>query len=156
MAHVEIHKATVADAEVMAPRMREADALEVYRAAGFAPMEALIRSMMESDGRAHALYFDGEPAAMFGLVRPEVLGPLGIPWLLTTDAFGKHPVTAFRIAKAMISEWSKECPVLLQMVDEEYVSARHFLKRLGFTIHPPVPHGVARAPFCPAVRSSHV
>jgi hypothetical protein len=154
MPHVEVRKATLADAEVLAPKLREADVIEVRRSAGYAPLEALVRSVVASEGRALTLLFDGEIAAMGGLATPGLIAHIGVPWLLTSDLVERHPVTFFRLAKAAVEHWSKECPTLFQFVDEEHVSARRFLTHLGFTIHKPVIHGVARAPFCPAVRSS--
>lgn len=155
-ARFDVRKATVADAEELAPRMREADAVEVRRSAGFAPLEALVRSLLESDGRAFTLRLDGQVAAMFGLVKPDILGVVGIPWLLTSDLVERAPVAFFRAAREMVDLWSAECPTLLQFVDEEYTAARRFLARLGFTIHPPVRYGPEGAWFCPAVRSINV
>jgi hypothetical protein len=155
MPHVEVRKATISDCEALAPHMREADALEVKRSAGFTPLEACVQSVIASKGDAQALYIDGELVALFGIVRAEMLG-VAVPWLLTSDAVERHRGAFFRFALATIDRWAEEHPVLLQMVDEEYVSARLFLQRLGFTIHPPVTHGAARAPFHPAMRSKHV
>lgn len=154
--HVEVRPATIADCEALAPRMRYADALEVKRSAGFAPLEALVRSYVETNGRSTAIYFDGEIAAVGGIVPVPALGPVAAPWLLTSDVVERHPVTFFRIAKATIDIWNRDYPVLMQLVDEEYVAACRFLRRLGFTLHPPVKHGPSGAPFLPAVRSRHV
>jgi hypothetical protein len=156
MAHVEVRKATVADAEVIAPRMREADIVEVQRSSGFAPLEALVRSFMASDGGARTVVIDGEPAAMYGVVRVSAPALIGIPWLLTTESVERAPMAFFRLMRATTEEWLGEFPTLMQFVDEEHVSARRFLSALGFSLYPPVVHGVARAMFSPAVRSRHV
>lgn len=150
-----ISKATISDAEELAPRMREADALEVRRSAGFAPLEAIVRSMLASGDRAHTLWLDGQVAAMFGLSRPETLKSVGIPWLLTSDLVERAPVSLMRLGLATVAEWSRDCDALVQFVDEEYTAARRFLARLGFTIHPPVRFGPEGAMFCPAVRATN-
>jgi hypothetical protein len=156
MAHVEIRRASIADAEFIAPRMREADALEVSRSGGYAPLEALVRSFMASEGTARTVVVDGEPAAMYGLVRLNAVSPIGVPWLLTTDAIERAPVAFFKAMRATLDGWLEVFPTLVQFVDEEHVSARRFLQALGFAIYPPVIHGAARAMFSPAVRSRHV
>ncbi len=153
MPHVEVLKATISDCEALAPRMRPADALEVRRSSGYGPLEALVHSVIASEGRASALYIDEEPAALYGIAKPDLLGPVAVPWLLTSDAVDRHPVAFFKLARTVVDRWAEEYPVLFQMVDEEYVAARRFLQRLGFAIYPPVRHGAAGALFCPAVRS---
>jgi hypothetical protein len=74
--------------------------------------------------------------------------------MLTTDVVEKHRLTFFRIAKVFIDSWAEKHPVLLQLVDVEYVAAQEFLKRCGFRIFPPVKHGPEGALFVPAVRGT--
>ena len=157
MPHVEMRKATVADAEVIAPRMRRADVVEVHRSAGFLPLEALVRSLMVSEGRAHTLVFNGVPSALWGLaVPPELMSNVGVPWLLATDEVTRYPRTVIGLARTVVEGWQDEFATLLQFVDEENTGALRFLRALGFAIHPPVIYGAARVPFCPVVRSRHV
>lgn len=156
MGAVGIFPAEKFDALVMAPMMREADALEVRRAGGYTPEAALLASLEASHGRAWSAWADGQPLALFGIVQPEVLGHVGIPWLLTSTAIEKHRKSFLRIARDVVAAWSSEFPTLLQFVDAEYVSAHRFLRALGFTLYPPVEYGPLGAPFLPAVRSQNV
>jgi hypothetical protein len=155
MPRVEMRRITREDCEAIAPRLRSADALEIQRSLGEPGLAVLLRSV-EASERSGVVLFDGEPACAYGLVRPDVIGPFAVPWLLTTDVVERHRFTFFRIAKAVVDLWAEENPVLFQMVDDEYEGAKLFLRKLGFQIYPPVPHGVSRAPFCPAVRQSNV
>lgn len=153
---VSIRQAGEADALALGPAMRAADAREALRATGLGPVQVLRESVAASEGRAWAAYFDGQPAALYGLVVPELTGGVAVPWLLTGEAVAKSPGAFLRIAKDVSDRWSAEFPTLIQYVDADYVQAQRFLRAIGFTIYPAVPHGVAQSPFCPAVRSRHV
>jgi hypothetical protein len=153
MPRVEFQRASVEGLAAVAERMRAADALEVKRSLGVSPEEALRISVSQSDS-AGLLYIDGEPACAYGLAIPETAGAVAVPWMLTTDVVEKHRLTFFRIAKVFIDSWAEKHPVLLQLVDVEYVAAQEFLKRCGFRILPPVKHGPEGAFFVPAVRGT--
>ena len=150
------HPVTDADVKALALDMRDEDALEVQRSSGFTPLEAIERSIAVSDGRAFAARIDGDLVAVFGIVAADMLGGVGVPWLLTSKLAELHRGAFLRSAKDIAAIWSREFPTLLQFVDVEYVSACRFLERLGFILHPPVKYGVAQVPFYPAVRSNNV
>lgn len=150
MTRVELRLATPPDAEALARTMRKADALEVRRSCGLEPLAVLQKSMEASGGTSGALLLNGELAAIYGIV---VTQELAIPWLLTSDVVERHKRAFFRTAKTVVDLWASEHPVLLQMVDDEYKGAQVFLERLGFRLHPAVPHGPFGAPFRPALRT---
>jgi hypothetical protein len=152
---VELRKATRADCESLALRMRAADALEAKRSSGLGPLDVLLRSCEASDGGGGTLLIGGEIAALYGLVKDDIISHVAVPWLLTSDVVERHRLTFLRIAKVVVDRWSEKNPVLVQMVDDQYEGAKIFLRALGFKIYPPVPHGVARALFCPALRTKH-
>lgn len=154
MPGVELRKITMEDCEALAPRLRAADALEIKRSAGQTSLAILVKSVEASEGRAGVVLFDGQLACAYGLVKPDLMGPVAVPWLLTTDVVERHKLTFFRIAKAVVESWAEESPVLFQMVDDTYEGAKFFLRALGFRLLPPVPHGVSGSPFCPAIRGT--
>jgi hypothetical protein len=156
MPRVELRRPRPSDCETLALRLRASDALEVKRSSGLEPFEVLVESSRASAGRNGTLLFDGEIAAMYGLVKPDILGDIAVPWLLTSDVVERHPGTFFRIAKTVVDAWAEKNPVLVQMVDNEYEGAKRFLEALDFRIYPPQAHGPFGAPFCPAVRKSNV
>lgn len=149
-------KAWSEDCAAFAPLLRAPDALEVRRSSGLEVEEVLRRSVESSDGRAEICLFDGEPAAIFGVSRAGLISNVGVPWLLTAAPVERHPVAFLKIAKSVIEAWSREYPVLLQMVDAEYLGAQRLLSILGFEIHAPVPYGAFGFPFCPAMRTQNV
>lgn len=152
---VELRHATDADLLAFAPKMRGADALEVWRSCAKSPLDVL-RESANASGGARVVLFDGEMAAVYGISVPDVIGNIAVPWLLTSAVVERHKLTFFRIARAIVDRWAEEHPVLLQMVDDEYLGAQLFLKSLGFQLHPPMPHGPFGAPFRPALRMKHV
>lgn len=154
MRRVQVRTATVQDAEALAPQMREADALEVFRASGLEPLPAVLRSMESSFGEPGAILFDGDVAALYGITKADALGSVMVPWLLTSHHIERYKGDFLRIGKVVVNRWAEQHPVLMQMVDVEYRGAQEFLRALGFELFPPVPHGVFGAPFRPALRVS--
>lgn len=96
--------------------------------------------------------FDGELAAIWGLcvgMHPG-LGPLcskAVPWLLTTDAVERLPVTFIRHARREVASMRTLYPVLENHVAADYRRAVKFLGLLGFTVDAPAPIGVGGALF---------
>lgn len=156
MPKVQLRKATTADCQALAIAMRAADALEAKRSCGLGPLEVLLRSVDASDGRAGALLLDGKLACIYGLVKADVITPVAVPWLLTSNVVEQNKKTFLRIARVVVDRWAEEFPYLVQMVDKDYGAAQFFLQKLKFRIYPPVPHGPEGALFCPAVRTKCV
>ena len=142
------------DAEELAHFMRAKDARELMRADGLEPLDAVRKSVQLSDGNAWSIRINGDLVAITGLCQAgDILSPVGVPWLLTTNAIEKYKQTFLRVAKQIVADYQRQYPVLYQMVDAEYEGALWFMERLGFVLHPPQVHGVAGALFVPAVRS---
>jgi hypothetical protein len=152
MPRVELRKPRPSDCERLALRLRAADSLEVKRSSGLEPFDVLVDSCRASAPRCGTLLIDDEIAAMYGVAKPDILGDIAVPWLLTSDVVERHAWTFFRIAKVVVDAWAEENPVLVQMVDNEYEGAKRFLKALGFKIYQPQAYGPFGSPFCPAVR----
>jgi hypothetical protein len=136
-----IMKAQDEHAAVLAPLMRKADADEVYATAHWKPEEALRKAIAFSEGEAYAVYLHGELACLFGVGRPNLMGRVAIPWLLTGSAVDKYPLTFYRNAKKIFKMIVTQYPCMMQRVDSRYTSAVELMKRLGFKIHPPEPFG---------------
>lgn len=157
MTKVELRTATAEDAATLAPLMREADALEVWRSGRFSPERALADSIALSDGRCSVAYFNDQPVAVFGIVHAhELVAPVAVPWLLTLRGVEKYPKTFLTVGREIVGLMQTEAAILMQTVDAEYTSAIRFLRALGFVIGPAVPHGPDGHLFRTATRSHHV
>lgn len=127
----------------LAPKMRPADTAEVLASGGFTPREALEESVTAS-AHAFAALFDGEVAALWGVVD----GPgCGIVWALTGPAVERHPKAFLRHSRIAVNVLLRHYPALTNFVDARYEQALRWVRRLGFSVGPPEPFGAAGLPF---------
>ncbi len=95
---------------------------------------------------------DNKVAAMWGLclnMRPglSLLSDLGVPWLHTTAAVERLPVSFVKVAKAELAAMLALRPRLENHVAAEYVQAIKFLRLIGFTVEAPAA-GVTGVMYC--------
>lgn len=142
--------ATVEHAEELARVMRDEDRAEC-KALRIAPVRAITTSLARSR-EAFAMLFDGEVAAVFGVVpvqRSTFVGPeRGQAWALTGVAVSRYPKTFFYWSRRVVAALLERYGVLANMVDARYAAALRWLKRLGFEVLPPQPYGPEGALFC--------
>ena len=139
-----IVEATQEHVRLLGPNLRREDEQEAL-AAGVTAKRAVWRSFKASSIRRTA--FIGEDiAAMWG-VTGILLGNVGNPWLLTTDAIEKLPLAFFKEARCQVRDMLAAHPILFNYVPESYTRAVRFLALLGFTIDAPAPFGPNRASF---------
>lgn len=139
MADVLIRPAAPGDIEDLAYRMRQADIDEVA-ACGHTPIGALQSSLARST-HAWTGEIDGQVAAMFGAVPLSLLTGIGSPWFLGSDLITQHPGAFIRHSGSYIRIMLEAYPHLFNLVDARNRKAVRWLKRAGFTLHAPVPHG---------------
>ena len=84
----------------MAGKLRPGDAREAEQA-GMTQYQALTYGVAHSLWARTAL-IDDNPAAIWGLVVPNILGPVAHPWLLTTHAVERHKKRLVREAFAAV------------------------------------------------------
>ena len=140
---VRLEVANDAHVDLVAPRMRSADCMEVLASGGFSPADAL-RASLAISIFARTVFFDDEAAAIFGIVET---GSAAIPWLLTTDTVDRYPLTFWRASKTVLAHLREVWPEMVQAVDARYAGALSWAKRLGFTVGEPEPFGVEGRPF---------
>jgi hypothetical protein len=134
---IKIVPAELPHLRAMEADMRDADRLEVT-GLGVSVRKALWRAYRNSPVCKTA-FVDGTVAAMWGVCvgmrgGVSLLGATGIPWLHTTAAVEKVPVSFARIGKAELAAMLALYPRLENFVAAEYVGAIRFLTLLGFTI----------------------
>jgi hypothetical protein len=146
---IQVVKPTEALVAELAGSMRAGDRAEVY-ALGMSPQRALEHSLDRSHA-AGAVLFDGQVAAIYGLVQldgPTVAGSKrALVWLLTSTVVDAHPLSFWRLSKQMVRALRGEFDVIFNDVDARYFSAVRWLRALGFSLSPARPHGPHRVPF---------
>jgi hypothetical protein len=131
----EIRESVASDVYILAANLRDGDRLEVA-SFGKEPRSALRLSFRHAILRRTAIV-DGEIAAMWGL-GGSMLDDTGYPWLLTSPAVERVPVSFLREGRREVARMLRLRRVLVGYVAASYHQACDFLERLGFTLGPVV------------------
>lgn len=115
----------------IASRLREGDRREV-QCTGLKPIRTLMNSFQSSHYRK-AFFVDGQLAAIGGCTGG-LLSPVAHPWLMTTSAVEKVPLTFVKQARREIAQMLEKHSLLRNYVDARYDAAIGFLEILGFQI----------------------
>lgn len=143
MIHVEQAKAE--HAELIAQRIRPADAAELL-ASGFAtPLEGILSSIRVSL-KAWTVFDAAEAGCVIGYWAP-IVGQTACPWMITTDVVERHRIAFARNSRKVIAEMQKEYPRLVNYVDARHQVCIRWLRWLGFTIHEAEAFGPLGMPF---------
>lgn len=124
--------------------MRVADVLESRESCGMPPLEALTKSVRDSDFAA-CIIVNGKPEGILGFVA-EGLGATA--WLLGTDALSSIPRQMVVEGRRITDEWTRYFPVLCNFVASHNDASIRWLKAIGFSVaDAPTAYGVHRSPF---------
>lgn len=105
----------------------------------------------------HSLYCwsavdqDGRLVAMLGVVPADLLGGLGVPWMLGTDLVEQQQRALVRLSRAYIPRMRQALPKLVNYVDARNERAIRFLRHAGFYVAKAEPHGPLGLPFHPFI-----
>jgi hypothetical protein len=153
---VEVRAPTPEDLAWLAEHLRDQDLAELQAAGWDDPHQALIASVARSKQTFLAVA-DGLPAALFGCAEyGSLLAPVGVPWMLGTDAVARHRRVLQRWARRYIEAMLQEYPRLFNAVHAENTVSVRWLQALGFTLHPATPAPPHGAPFRVFEMSRHV
>lgn len=130
----------------IAPRMREADAAEVFAATGRSPLSALRHSVARSDF-VYTIEFDGQPETVFGCGTVNLVCRIGAPWLLGSDALERYYRHFLKGSRFWVSKMRREYSGLRNIVDDRNEVSKRWLQWLGFTLSEPIPMGYEQRPF---------
>lgn len=142
-------------ANQMAPYLRASDVLEIYRASGQEPREALLDSVdLSDDDMCWAALYNKLPVAMFGAndINPGVAGwedlTIGGIWLLATPGIYNNKLDFMRNVRKYLKVMHERYEYLTNFVDAENVPTLTWLRRLDFraAAHDPE-YGYAKVPF---------
>lgn len=135
---------------MLAPLLRAGDTQEIA-ALGKEPLPALQESIVASD-EAYAVFFGGEIGALFGVETdpaPTLGAPkLGLIWMLSGRAAGKHPRDFLRWSRIVVSGLLSRYDALFNAIDARYTGALRWAEWLGFELEEPRPFGPLGMPFC--------
>jgi hypothetical protein len=123
----------------IAPRLRQADAREIWAAWGMTQAVA-IAATIASPGPGWACELDGSPVAIFGAVRAREPGT-GYPWLVAADCIERYPVHFYRTSRAVIARLQEMFSFLENWTDARNMLSIRWLRWAGFTVEPPTPWG---------------
>jgi hypothetical protein len=135
---VQIVPAETAHVYALAANLRAGERMEAA-ALGIDPRRAL-RQCYRAATYVRTALVDGELAAMWGL-GGAALADIGYPWLLTTAAVLRVPISMAVIARQEVAAMLRIAPRLAGHVAADYGQAVRFLALLGFTLDPPAPFG---------------
>ena len=111
----DIIKARSEHIDPIASNMREGDVLEVWLAGHRTPYQAM-QEGFESSVKAWTIMEDGVPIGMFGVSSVSILGDVGVPWLLGTDAMLKIRRQFIRDSAKYLDEAHSLYPRLVNFV----------------------------------------
>lgn len=131
----EIRPASRVHATQLAPRLRMSDKVEIYRASGQDPLEALLDSIRVSDeDMCWTATLNQLPVAMFGAnsLFPEDPRAVGGIWMLCTPAIYTNKLDFMRKCRKYLAIMHERYEFLTNMIDAENVPSMAWLPRLGF------------------------
>ncbi len=133
----------------LAAGMRAADRAEIWASHRHTPDAGLAASLAAS-ALAWAGLADDEPFCLFGVAPAgSLLGGLGVPWLLGTDALPRHATGFLRFCPHYVAAMLAPFGRLANFVDARNRLSIRWLAWLGFTLHPAIPFGPDGLPFHP-------
>jgi len=151
MERFEIRPASRVHCTQLAPRLRPCDVLEIERASGLDPLEALLDSLRVSDeGMVWTALYQGHPVAMFGCnnLSPEEPGVAGGIWLLASAGIYENKRDFYRKCKEYLGIMHEKYEFLTNFIDEQNQVTMYWLPRLGFKpCMRAAEYGFAKLPF---------
>lgn len=126
--------------------MREADVTEVWLSSHRTPHEAMTEGF-EASVIAWTIMEGDTPIGMFGVSSGSLLGNMGTPWLLGTDAMLKIQRQFIRESMKYLDECHKLYPRLVNFVHTGNVQSLRWLMWMGFDFDGPIKAGPDDAEF---------
>lgn len=134
------------DAERLTENMRQADRDEVVASTGDNVLRAVRLSIGASES-CKVAECDGGLLCIWGIAPLSLLSDEAAPWLLGTPAIYRHARLLTRTARGYCQDALGRYQLLANYVDARNTASIRWLRRIGFELQPPEPHGVAGLPF---------
>lgn len=139
---------TAADINGLARDIRRADIEELQEALGI-PIRYALEQCLVGSLKASKIVAGGKIVAIFGDAVHDVMGSVGVPWLISTIHVERHAREFLRVCQPAVREMLERHAHLRNYVDVRNHHAVRWLKWLGFQFGEPVPYGPHRMPFYP-------
>lgn len=149
MAKVTLVKPCEVDLIYLAQHLRTTDLAELAATHG-AELDVLrcLRTAVSASEQAWvAVTVWGEPVAVFGIAPVSLLGGIGCPWMLGTDAVDGYAREVVTLSRRHVAQWSRRYPLLFNYVDARNLRSIQWLRRTGFVIGQAEPYGLHGEPF---------
>ena len=145
---VEIAQASIDHIPAIVPKVRHADAVELWDFARVTPAEAMYHSLNRS-GFARTGFVDDEAVCMFGLSTLSVAADTGRVWMVGTYLLDRYANTFLRRCMKEVEEMLVSYRRIENFVDVRNVRAIEWLKWLAFTMEGPQRLGPYNMEFIP-------
>ena len=149
MVRVELLVPTLQDIEHIAANLRADDVreLQAVYGPGVDLLHRLILAVDVSEDVYVAVSAAGEPVALTGVAPVSLLGGLGCPWLLGTEASVRYPRDIVAHGRRLVRKWESRYSCLFNYVDARNTRSIAWLRHIGFSISDAQPHGLQGLPF---------
>ncbi|MBX6334126.1 hypothetical protein IRY61_02160 [Candidatus Saccharibacteria bacterium] len=128
-----VRPATVSDVESLAPRLREADLLEIRAAGSETPLEVLMEGLESPDGCWVAVTEDDDiPHVIFGTA-PSPVPFLGFVWMMASDEVRTHWFQILRETRPWVARLGEKYEALTNVVHAKNTLHIRWIKWAGFT-----------------------
>lgn len=144
----EVLPVSAEDVPAILPLVRQADIDEITEALGIPMEEALLDAVTDSLN-AKKIVVNGQVVAVFGDAIHNILGSIGIPWLISTVHVERNARAFLKVCKPEVQGMLTRHHHLINYVDARNTAAIRWLKWLGFEFGPATPYGPKGFPFYP-------
>lgn len=137
------------DIQLLADNMRECDRRESAAYGHGQDLTAAIARSVRSSVLCWSGFADGGLGCIMGCAPISYVSGIGSPWMMGTPVLDKHSRILVKRTPEYTAKMLKAFPHLVNFVHVTNKTSILWLKRLGFTIHPPVPYGALGELFHP-------
>ena len=134
--------------DYVAARMRKADIDEIWASSLQTPKEAL-QLAFDDNTYMQTGIVKGEPVCIWGVSMGSLIGPVGHPWMLGTEALeGPAGIAFLRRCRKPLKTMRHGYGTLLNYVDARNIKAIKWLRFMGFTVSKETEeYGALKLPF---------
>jgi hypothetical protein len=143
---VEVRPSIKGDISALQDRLKQTDVDEVMASHGLNSFEALTFSFIHSPEK-YTILIDGQPEAIFGVVKNDQIHDWATIWLLGSDNIEKISVAFIKICRKYIKMFFNKYNVLYNHIDVRNQTSYSWLKYLGATFNLVEKYGYEQKPF---------
>lgn len=140
MRNIEIRKPTARDVRLLVENMRQTDKDEL-KAYYNDDYTFAVNTSIKFSTDSWAVVVNGKLLFIAGVGLLSMIGKVGCPWLLGTDAINQFPFEFYKQSKKLLNEVLRDYAALTNHVYGKNATAIRFLKHLGFSVKEAEPYG---------------